>query len=196
MDLSVGGELNAKFFVPCRHHYPQFRMTKKITTPYFPTGLKLVAPILFFVGLYLCFASHPIWGVILMVLCVVIFTTNYVTAINLESKTYSDYLSIAGISMNKESGSFKTLDRIVITKGNYSQTVNTRVQSRQMDWSDYTATLLIDEAGILDLLTRTKKKELILELKDLAEFLKIGMEDQTTNQHYWIDLSAAPKSRP
>jgi hypothetical protein len=170
-------------------------MTKKITTAYFPAGLKIFAPFLFFGGIYLCFGSHsiPVLGVILTVAGIGIFTTNYVTEIDLDAKVYSDYLSMAGIKINNESGSFKTLDKIVITKGNYSQVIRTRVQSRQMDWSDYTATLLMDEEGILDLLTRNKKRELIEELRELAEFLGVGMEDQTTNQHYWIDLSKSEK---
>jgi hypothetical protein len=165
-------------------------MTKKITTPYFPTGIRIFAPFLFFGGIYLCFGSHsiPVLGVILAIAGIVIFTTNYVTEIDLDAKVYSDYLSMAGIKLNKESGSFKRLEKIVITKGNYSQVIRTRVQSRQMDWSDYTATLLMDDEGTLDLLTRNKKRELIEELSELAEFLAVGMEDQTTKQHYWIEL--------
>lgn len=164
-------------------------MKKKVTTAYFPKGLKFFAPPVFLAGLYLLYQGYPGWGITLAVLAVIVLTTNYVTEIDLVNKRYSDHLSLAGIALNKEESMFNAIDHIVITKGNHSQRVVSRIQSRQMDWSDFTATLLFDDGRSLDILTRGEKRQLIMEIKALAEFLNAGVEDQTTRDHYFIDLS-------
>ena len=164
-------------------------MTKKITIPYFAKGLKYATPLFFGTGIYLIVIRYPIWGVLLILAGVVIITTNYVTEIDLKEKTYRDYLSLLGLTLNVESKKFNKIDRILITKGSYSQTINTRAQSRQLDWSDYTGTLILDNDNTLDLLTRNNKKELIKGLKEFTDFLKVGVEDRTTNEHHWVDMT-------
>ena len=163
-------------------------MTKKIIIPYFPKGLGYVTPVLAGIGIWLMVIQHPVWGTLLILLGAVILSTRYVTEINLTSKSYRDYLSLLGLKLNVEENRFNKLDRIVITKGNYAQTINTRVQSRQMQWADYTGTLLMDGDVSLELLTRTDKHELMRGLKDFADFLQVNVEDQTTNQHYFVDM--------
>ena len=163
-------------------------MVKKISIPYFPVPIKYSTPLPFAGGIYLFINGNMFWSAVLMLLCVVIFTTNYITEIDLAGSAYRDYLFFLGLKLNEEKKKFKSIDRIVVSKGNYSQTVNTRVQSRQMDWSDYTGTLLVDN-GTLDLLTRNDKEDLLRGLKEFSDFLKVGVEDRTTNRHYWIDMS-------
>ncbi len=164
-------------------------MTKRIIIPYFPNGLKYITPLLAGLGVWLIIEQHPGWGALPIILSAVILTTNYVTEIDLDKKSYRDYISMVGLKLSVEEKSFQQMDRIVITKGNYAQTVNTRIQSRQMNWADYTGTLLLDNDGSLDLLTRTDKHELMKGLKEFTEFLKVDVEDRTTPQHYWVDMS-------
>jgi len=163
-------------------------MKNKITIAYFPLGLKYATPLVFGAGIYLAFIGYFGWCIVLILLVVVILTTNYVTEINLTDKKYNDYLSLLWIPLNEETNGFNSLDRIVVRKGNYSQMLNTRWRSRQLDWSDYTATLIMDN-GTLDLLTRNSKKELMGGLKEFADLLKVGVEDRTTNEYYWVDLT-------
>jgi hypothetical protein len=122
------------------------------------------------------------------VLGVIVLTTNYVTEINLGEKSYDDYLSFLWIPMNRDKKRFSHIDRIVISRGNYSQTVNTRIQSRQMDWTDFTGTLILGNDK-LDLVTHTNKKELLHALREFSDFLKVDVEDRTTSEHYWIDMT-------
>lgn len=163
-------------------------MTKKIIIPYFPKGLKFITPVLFAAGAYLGFIEFPVWGVILFLLGVIILTTNYVTEIDLGGKVCHDYLSFLFIPLTKDSKQFTSLDRIVVAKGDYAQTVNTRAQSRQFDWTDYTGTLVFDDGETLDLLTRNSKKELLLGLKEFVDFLRVGVEDRSTRDFYWVDM--------
>jgi hypothetical protein len=168
-------------------------MKKKIVIPYFPMGLKWISPVFFFAGLYLIAVAHPVWGVVLILLTGIILTTRYVTEIDLQKRACNDYLSMLGIPFSKEVKKFNAPDRILVTKGNYAQNVQSRIQSRTMSWSDYTGTLIFDDGGHLDLLTRNDKKELLLGLKEFADFLKVGVEDHSTNHHYWVDFSQVVK---
>lgn len=163
-------------------------MMKKISIPYFPKGVKYSTPVPLVAGIYLLISGYPFWGAFLILLGFVVWTTRYVTEIDLENHVYQDYLSFLGLKLNEEKKKFNALDRIVISKGNYSQTVNTRIQSRQMNWSDYTATLLLDN-GTLDLLTRSDKQNLLKGVKEFSDFLKVDVEDRTTNRHCWVDMS-------
>ena len=163
-------------------------MTKKITIPYFPQGIKYVTPLILGGAFYLASINYYSWSVILVLLIGIILTTKYVTEINLNDKKYVDYLSLLWIPLNVETKTFNRVDRIVITKGNHAQMINTRAQSRQMDWSDYTGTLITDNSK-LDLLTRNSKRELIIGIKEFAEFLNVGIEDRTSSQYYWVDLT-------
>lgn len=161
----------------------------KSTISYFPLGIKLFTPFIFGLALYLGANHYYVWSVVLIVLCLIVLTTNYVTKIDLQQRKYSDYVSMAGIKLSDETGSFQKIDRIFITKGNYTQKINTRVQSRQMDWSDYTATILFDEDNTLDLITRNDKHDLLIELKKMLASLEVDVEDRTGRENYFVDMS-------
>ncbi len=75
-----------------------------------------------------------------------------------------------GLSLNVEAKSYNELKKIVITKGSYAQTLNSRIQSRQLDWIDFTATLVMDN-GTLDLITRNDKDLLVRGTREFARFL-------------------------
>ena len=162
---------------------------KKIRIPYFPIGIKYATPLFLGLGIYLWAIGHPIWIGILTLLTLIILTTSYVTEINLNKKEYRDFLSILSIPFDEEIKNFKNVDKIVIRKDNHSQMLNSRSRSRQIDWSSFTGTLITDNSETLDLLTRTDKTELIKGLKEFVEFLKVEIEDQTTSQHFKIDIS-------
>ena len=164
-------------------------MIKKIKIPYFSVAFKWVVSLLLFAtAVYLAVIGYAPWIIILLALVIIILTTCYVTEIDLQQKKYRDYLFFLGFCLNEDLKKFQRLDKIVITKGNYSQNATTRSRSRQLDWSDYTGTLLVDDDGALDLLTESRKVDLIKGLKVFVEFLKIDVEDRTTNQPYLIDM--------
>lgn len=163
-------------------------MTKKVIIPYFHKALKYTTPLIFGLGLFIILKGFIIWGLLLLLIGYVILSTKYITEINLKDKLYRDYLFFLGFHLDEEISRFQKLDHIVITKGDYSQAINTRSRSRQLDWVDYSGTLLFDGNQSLNLLTRNEKDELVKGLKDFAEFLDVGIEDRTTHHHYWIDL--------
>ena len=162
---------------------------KKITIPYFPAGMRYTTPLLFGLAIYTWTIGSPIWAGVLSLLGVIILTTRYVTVIDLVNKEYRDFLSFLWIPFEEERTRFKNLDKIVIRKDNRSQMLNSRSRSRQLDWASFTGTLIADDKNALDLLTRPNKKELIKGLKEFVAFLKVDIEDQTTSQHFKIDIN-------
>lgn len=163
---------------------------KKITIPYFPTGIKYATPLLIGAGVYLWTINHPVWMGILTLAEIIILTTSYVTEINLDKKELRDFLSFLWIPFAQEKIRFNKLEKIVITKDKHSQMLNSRSRSRQLDWSSFTGTLITDDNKTLDLLTRTDKKELIKGLKEFVHFLRVDIEDQTTSEHFKIDINS------
>ena len=107
----------------------------------------------------------------------------------MDGRRYLDYLFFAGLKLGKESQQFERLEKIVVTKAHFSKTLNSRVQTTQLEITDYTATLIFDHGKTLDLITKNDKRELLKGLKDFAPFLNVNVEDRSTKNHYWVDLS-------
>lgn len=162
-------------------HYiqPKLNATKKIIIPYFPLGLKYATPAIFLLGAYFILNRYYVLGGVCVLFAFLVLTTNYVTEISLEQKKYYDYISIAGLKMGMESTSFIRLEKIVITKGNNAQRVNSRLQSRTLQWADYTGTLHFDHNKTLDLVTHIDKAKLVAGLKEFAIFLEVPIEDRS-----------------
>lgn len=164
-------------------------MTKKITHSYFPKKMKYFTPIAFAGGVYLFTIQQPVWCAILILLGVLILGTNYVTKISLTEKKYEDYLSVLGFKVNYDSKKFNSIRRIEITRGNFSQKVVPPLGAdRTISFTLFTATLIFDN-DTLELRETTDKKDLVVGLKELAAFLKVGVEDKTTFPTYWIDMT-------
>jgi hypothetical protein len=163
------------------------RMTKKIIIPYFPIGLKYATPLFFGVGIYLLFKGYYILASISILSAIIILTTYYITEISMEHKRYVDYISLAGLRLGVESTTFNRLDRIVITKGNNSQQVNSQLHFRTMEWTEYTATLLFDNRKTLDLITNMDKSKLVKGIRQFAAFLEVRIEDRTGKESHWIN---------
>ncbi len=62
------------------------------------------------------------------------------------------------------------------------------IQSKDVEFSDFTGTLVFSGSHRLDLLTDMDKKRLLKKLKQFAQFLKVDVEDRTTSSAYWIDI--------
>ena len=164
-------------------------MVKKIIIPYFHIGIKYVTPLILGLGIYLGIIGYPIWIAVSVLLSTIILTTRYVTEINLTKKEYRDFLSFFWMPFDEEKNKFNSIIKIVIVREKHSQVLNSRSRSRQLDWASFTGTLLFDENKSLDLVTTNDKTQLVRGLKDFALFLNVNIEDQTTSQHYLIDIA-------
>jgi len=157
-------------------------MTRTISLYYFPKGLRYVTPFSIVLGAFLIYLDYRVWGSVLLILSAFILTAKYITIIDLGKKEIIDAFRFFAISVGQEQKRFHKLNRIIITKGNYSQTINTRAQSRQLDWSDYTGTLIYDDIATLDLVTTQDKDKLVNDLKIYATSLTVSIEDSATGR--------------
>jgi hypothetical protein len=164
-------------------------MRKKLNSPYFPQELKYGSVLFLVGGIYLAITGHLVWGPGLIVLGLILFSTEYVTEFDVQSRRITDYLSCCWLRFNKDEIRYGAIDKIIIVKSTFAQTINTRVQSRQMDWKEFTARILFDQNDPFDLLTKRTKHDLLLAIKELTLFLKVDVEDLTTSQPYFIDVS-------
>lgn len=162
---------------------------KKIITPYFPVGLKLSTALFFFCAVYCIVEGYWFWAVVLFLVVIIVLTTRYVTEIDLKKKKCIDYLAVFELPFDKDVISFSALDRIIVTKEKHQQVVRTRVQHRQFGWSEFTATLLMDDGKELTLLTLQDKGELFARLKEFSTFLNVDVEDRTTEEFYVVDMA-------
>ena len=164
-------------------------MIKKAVIPFFPVWFKWFAPFFLLVSIRLYFVSYPVWGSILLAFSIILFTTEYVTKIDLRKRHYADYLFFLGLRLNLDESDFDRPLKIVITKENQSTMVVQQASVRQMDWTDFNGILFFETGKPLTLSSRHKKSELIKDLKEYALFLDVYVEDQTTSETWVIDLS-------
>lgn len=122
---------------------------------------------------YLVYIGYWKWALILAVISVFILTAQYITIIDVSNRRLIDAFSFFGLPFTTEKKTFSTLNKIVVTKENYSQKVTTRSSDRQYDWSDYTGTLIYDNNQELTLLTREEKSELIAALRIYSSALNV-----------------------
>jgi hypothetical protein len=155
-------------------------MTHTISLYYFPKGLRYTSPLILAVAGYLLYDGFRVWGLLLLVVTIFILTAKYITAIG--KNEFTDAFGVFGLAVVTEKKHFSQLNKIVITKGSYSQMVNTRASSRQLDWTDYTGTLIYDGTQSLDLVTTDDKDQLLNELRVYATSLGVAIEDPTGRQ--------------
>lgn len=150
------------------------------TAGYFP-GLMLI-PGLVFLILGLVFVVKILFiGTFLILMSVVIFTTHYRIAIDLDKKNYHDYLWLLGLKSG-ERGTFETIDYIFIKKVNVSQTMNSRLSSSTIREESFEAYLRFSESHKVHLLSKKKKYFLVKKLKPLAASLNIKIYDYSEGE--------------
>lgn len=110
-------------------------------------------------------------GIFLTLISTIIITTHYRLAINLNKKTYHDYVWFFGFRFG-ERGTFEKVDYIFVKKIRVTQTMNSRVSSSTIRKEMFDAYLKFSEENKIHLLTLESKEELITKLKELST--KIG----------------------
>jgi hypothetical protein len=151
----------------------------RISLYYFPLGLRYTSIALLGLAGWLLHISYFGLAVVAILICVFVLTAQYVTTIDLEARRYIDAFTFYGIDIDNEKRSFNKINRIEVTKGNYSQKISTRSSDRQLDWADYTGTLIYDDIGELTLVTHEDKKQLMKTLLVYATALKCEIDDKS-----------------
>jgi hypothetical protein len=120
-------------------------------------------------------------GVILVLISVVIFTTHYRLAIDLNKKSYHDYVWLLGLKFG-DSGTFEKIEYIFVKKSKFSQTMNTRVSSTTIKKEVYDGYLKFSEENKIHLLTEGSKKQLVKKLSNIATKCGVKIFDYTESE--------------
>lgn len=120
-------------------------------------------------------------GVILVLISVVIFTTHYRLAIDLNKKSYYDYVWLLGLKFG-DKGIFEKIEYIFIKKNKISQTMNTRVSSTTIRKEVYDGYLKFSEENKIHLVTQDSKQQVVSKLVEIATKLNAKIFDYSEGE--------------
>lgn len=150
------------------------------TLPYFSGTMTFLGVLLLFSGLWMMSVSILV-ALALVLLSVIIFTTHYRVSIDLEHKTFCDYLWILGFRRG-ERGRFDNLEYLFIKKNKVSQTMRLKVASTTIRKEVYDGYLKFSDTNKIHLLTMDDKAKLINRLKVIAQQLDSRVIDYSDGE--------------
>ncbi len=150
------------------------------TSAYFPGTILFLGVLLGIVGLFIVI-TKTIVGLILILLCLIIFTTHYRLKIDFDSKEFYEYLWILGIK-HGDKGKFETMEYLFITKNKISQTMNHMAGSSTLKKEVYDGYLKFSETSKIHLATFDHKKDLLKKLHAISIQLKVGILDYSEGE--------------
>lgn len=147
------------------------------TSFYFPGMVVLFGWVLFLIGSILLFVKL-IPGIVLLALGMLIFTTHYRLKVDLERKTFQEYVWVAGFKSGDKK-TFETIEYLYITKGTISQTMHSKVSSSTFWKEVYNGFLKFSEEQKIHLFEDERKDHLIEKLKVISKELNLDIVDRS-----------------
>jgi hypothetical protein len=145
------------------------------TSGYF-SGFIIVTGVLFVVVAVATLRNNVIVSGVLAVLALLIFTTHYRLSIDVEKKTYHDYLWILGFRKG-ERGTFESLDCLFVRKSRVSQKMQLRAVSSTVHKEIFDGYLKLSGDRRIHLLTADDKDSVVKFLKSVAARLDVKVMD-------------------
>jgi len=155
---------------------------------YFPFSMIFMALIACLAGLVLLL-PHPIIGIPLIVVGVIVLTAHYRLEISLTNQSYHDYLWIAGFGKGKK-GTFKHIEYLFVNKRNYRQQINSRISTMTKYGTEYNGYIKFDTDEV-HLLSSDSKAKVVRKLKKISGKLRgnIVVSTQVTINAAIMDYS-------
>lgn len=153
---------------------------------YFSGTARLVAGIFVPVGL-LVLVAYTVPGIIMLGICLLVFTTQYRISFDLDEKSYHDYVWILGIK-NGERIDFNSIEYLFIKKNRQTQTVGSRVQSSTFTTDVFDTFVRFSDDHKLHLFTESNKARSLAKLSKIALKLRVDIVDYTTPEPEVINV--------
>jgi hypothetical protein len=155
---------------------------------YFPFSMIFMALLACLAGVALLL-PHPIYGIPLIILGVIVVTAHYRLEISLTNQSYHDYLWIAGFRKGKK-GSFKSIEYLFLNKRKYRQQINSRISTMTKHGTEYNGYIQFDTDEV-HLLSSDSKAKVVRKLKKISDKLRgnIVVSTQVTIHAAIMDFS-------
>jgi hypothetical protein len=150
------------------------------TAGYFSGTILFVTAFFVLVGAVVV-AVNAIVGIVILITCVIVFTTHYRLSIDFENKVCHDYLWILGLK-NGEKLKFEKIEYLFIKKKKVSQTMSIRVASSTIRSEVYDGYLKFSETEKIHLMTKDNKKDLLDKLRIISSALKVKIVDYSLEE--------------
>lgn len=145
------------------------------TSGYFPGTFIFTAVILCIVAVPVIF-MNVIAGLIMLLVSVIIFSTHYRLAIDLEHKVFYDHVWILGFRSG-EKKKFERIEYLFIKTNNVSQTMSLKAASTTIRKEVYDGYIKFSENEKVHLITKDNKKALIAKLLPISKALNLKVID-------------------
>jgi hypothetical protein len=143
--------------------------------------------VIFFFGVFLAFMgivgiiSNLFLGIIILVVCVIIFTTHYRLNVDFDNKVFLDYVWILGFRRG-DIKRFETIEYIFIKTSKVSETMHARIASTTIRKEVFDGYLKFSEDEKIHLMTMDDKNDLIQKLKPISEKLNSRIIDYSEGE--------------
>ena len=142
---------------------------------YFPFQINLVAILLIVAGVLI--GPESIWlSIILLTIGLTVFTAGYKVAINPEKKTFREYLFVAGFKVGDKK-KYSAFDEIFIRSHSFSQTVNSRAQTRTFQSVMYKGFVKFSDHDKVLVAENQFKNKVIKKLGKVSKALNLEISD-------------------
>lgn len=145
------------------------------TAVYFPRRIIFTAVLLVFAVLLVVLKS-VVFELIILLACVVIFTTHYRLRIDYTNKAFFDYVWILGFKKG-DHGKFEKIEYLFIKKSRISQKMNHLAGSAIVQKEVYDGYLKFSDREKIHLMTTDSKNALVKKLSVISNALKVRIMD-------------------
>lgn len=145
------------------------------TTSYFP-GYIIGAGVAFVIVGIAALTINQLASALLFGFSLLVLTTHYRLRIDLDGKTYHDYLWILGLR-NGEKGSFESLECLLYRKSRVSQKMQLRGASSTIHKDVYEGYLVLSDSRKIYLQTTDSRESMVKFLQSKAALLNLRVVD-------------------
>ncbi len=150
------------------------------TSGYFSWPILFLGVMMLFLAVYFALSN---W-VVSIVLCLpafVILTTHYRLRIDLDNKTYHDYLWILGMRQG-DKGRYGNIDYLFLKAKRVTQNMQLKAASSSVAKDVVDAYLKFDGENKIHLFTRDSRHDVVVRLKEIAAMLNTRVIDYTSGE--------------
>jgi hypothetical protein len=151
---------------------------------YFPARIILVlAGIPIGIGLFA--TQYFLWAGIILVGCIVVWTTHYGFEIDFSSKKYREYAWILGIKTG-EPIRFDRIEYLFVKKITMSQTMHSKITTASFSSEEYRGFIKFNEDDKIHFITGKNRETLIEKIKPTAKQMGVALFDYSDSSRVQI----------